>query len=68
VQPIAAARFVAFKSIILLTTPVEFRTRAAECDALALKQTKPSEQEAWTFTARHWRLLADEAEARRARR
>jgi hypothetical protein len=52
-------------AVILLTTPAEFRARAAECDAIALKQKRPSEREAWTFTARHWRLMADEVEAKR---
>jgi hypothetical protein len=56
---------VVFKSVILLTTPAEFRARAVECDAIALKQTKPSEQETWAFTANHWRLLAGEKEAKR---
>jgi hypothetical protein len=58
----------AFKPVILLKTPAEFRARAIECDEIARKQTKPSEQEAWAFTAYHWRLLADYTEARRARR
>jgi hypothetical protein len=51
-----------------MTTPAEFRTRAAECDVIALKQTNSGERETWTFIASHWRSMADEVEVRRTPR
>jgi hypothetical protein len=46
-------------------TPEEYRERAAECELLAQEAVRAHDREAMLYTAKRWRDLANEEEARR---